>query len=151
MPAEEHKALIRRSYEVFNQGNFTTFFELFTPDVVFHQASMTIQGLEAFKQLHSMFLTAFPDFHFTVEDMITEGDKVAIRNTPRGTHRGVFLGIPPTGKHTTVTESAISRIVGGKIAEHWSETDMLGLLQQLGVIPPPGQADEQTSHLSHLK
>jgi len=101
---------------------------------------MTIQGLEAFKQIEAMLLTALPDVHYTVEDLLAEGDKVAVRLTVTGTQHGAFMGIPPTGKHTTVTESAISRIVGGKIAEHWSETDMLGLMQQLGVNPPPGQA-----------
>ncbi len=140
MSTEEHKALLRQAYEAVNQGNLTAFFELFTPDFVLHNGSMTIQGLEAFKPLEAMLLTALPDIHYTVEDLVAEGDKVAVRLTVTGTHRGVSMGISPTGKHTTVTESAISRIVGGKIAEHWSETDMLGLLQQLGVIPAPGQA-----------
>jgi len=142
MSTEENKALLRRTYEAVNQGNLTAFFNLFTPDFVLHNGSMTIQGLEAFKQLEAMLLAALPDIHYTVEDLVAEGDKVAVRLTVTGTHRGVFLGISPTGKHTTVTETAISRIVGGKIAEHWSETDMLGLLQQLGVIPPPGQPGE---------
>jgi steroid delta-isomerase-like uncharacterized protein len=124
---------------VFNQGDFTAFFELFTPDFVFHQTSMTIQGLDAFKQLHSMYLTAFLDFQFTVEDLVAEGDKVAIRNTTQGTHQGEFMDIPPTGKHWTVAETAISRIVGGKIAEHWTNPDLLGLLQQLGVVSLPGR------------
>ena len=142
MSTEENKTLLRRTYEAVNQGNLTAFFEQFTPDFVLRNGSLTIQGLDAFKQLEAMLLAALPDIHYTVEDLLAEGNKVAVRLTVTGTHRGVFLGIPPTGKHTTVTESAISRIVGGKIAEHWSETDMLGLLQQLGVIPPPGQAGE---------
>ncbi len=140
MSTEENKALIRRVYEAVNQRNLTAFFELFTPDFVLRNGSMTIQGLEAFKQIEGMLLTALPDLHYTIEDLIAEGDKVAVRLTATGTQHGAFMGVPPTGKYTTVTESAISRIVGGKIAEHWSETDMLGLMQQLGVIPPPGQA-----------
>ncbi len=142
MSTEENKALLRCAYEAVNQGNLTAFFELFTPDFVLHNGSMTIQGLEAFKQLEAMLLAALPDLHYTVEDLIAEGDQVAVRITATGTHHGTFLGVPPTGKHTTVTESAISRIVGGKIAEHWSETDMLGLLQQLGAVPMPGQPGE---------
>ncbi len=140
MSTEENKALLRRAYEAVNQRNLTAFFELFTPDFVLRNGSMTIQGLEAFKQIEGMLLTALPDLHYTIEDLIAEGDKVAVRLTATGTQHGAFMGVPPTGKYTTVTESAISRIVGGKIAEHWSETDMLGLMQQLGVIPPPGQA-----------
>ena len=142
MSTEENKALLRRTYEAVNQGNLTAFFELFTPDFVLHNGSMTIEGLEAFKPLETMLLAALPDIHYTVEDLVAEGDKVAVRLTVTGTHRGVLLGVPPTGKHTTVTESAISRIVGSKIAEHWSETDMLGLLQQLGAVPLPGQPGE---------
>jgi steroid delta-isomerase-like uncharacterized protein len=139
MSTEEHKALLRRTYEAVNQKNLTAFFDLFAPDFVLHNGSMTIQGLEAFKQVEAMLLTALPDIHYAVEDLIAEGDKVAVRLTVTGTHHGVLLGVPPTGKHTTVTESAISRIVGGKIAEHWSETDLLGLLQQLGAFPLQGQ------------
>ena len=142
MSTEENKALLRRTYEAVNQRDLTAFFEQFTPDFVLRNGSMTIQGLEAFKQIETMLLTALPDIHYTVEDLVAERDKVAVRLTVTGTHRGAFLGIPPTDKHTTVTESAISRIVGGKIAEHWSETDMLGLLQQLGVIHFPGQGSE---------
>jgi C-1 hydroxylase len=119
MSIEENKALIRHTYEAVNQRNLTAFFELFTPDFVLHNGSMTIQGLEAFKQIEAMLLAALPDLHYTVEDLIAEGDKVAVRITATGTQHGTFMGIPPTGKHTTVTESAISRIVGGKIAEHF--------------------------------
>jgi steroid delta-isomerase-like uncharacterized protein len=140
MSTEENKALLRRTYEAVNQGDLTAFFEQFAPDFVLHNGTMTIRGLEAFKQIEAMLLTALPDIHYTVEDLIAEGDKVAVRLTVTGTHRGVLLGVPPTGIPTTVTESAMSRIVGGKIAEHWSNTDMLGLLQQLGAIPMPEQS-----------
>jgi predicted ester cyclase len=137
--SEENKAILRRTYDAVNQGNLTAFFEQFTPDFVLHNGSMTIQGVEVFKQLETMLITALPDIHYKVEDLLAEGDKVAVRLIVTGTQRGELLGIPPTGKYTSVTESAISRIVGGKIAEHWSETDMLGLMQQLGVIPAPEQ------------
>jgi predicted ester cyclase len=78
--------------------------------------------------------------HFTVEDIIAEGDKVVARLTARGTQQGEFMGIPPTGKRATVTAIDINRMVGGKSVEHWLEMDTLGLLQQLGVVPMPGQA-----------
>ena len=86
-----------------------------------------------------MYLTAFPDLYFTVEDLIAEGDKAVARLTVRGTQQGVFMGIPPTGKHVTVTAIDINRFAGGKSVEHWLNMDTLGLLQQLGVIPAPGQ------------
>jgi predicted ester cyclase len=87
-----------------------------------------------------MFLTAFPDLHFKVEDMIAEGNKVVTRITISATHQGPFMGILPTGKHMTITSIDIKRIAGGKFVEHWVNYDQLGLLQQLDVVPAPGQA-----------
>ena len=83
-----------------------------------------------------MLFTAFPDLHFTIEDMIAEGDTVVVRYTTRGTHHGNFRGIPSTGKQVSGTAMFIDRLVNGKAVEQWSNGDDLGLLQQLGVIPP---------------
>src|SRR5205823_14624824 len=96
-------------------------------------------GIEGSKQFIAMYLTAFPDVHFTVEDIIAEGDKVVTRLTVRGTQQGAFMGIPATGKQTTSTGIDINRIVDGKSVEHWLEMDTLGLLQQLGAVPAPGK------------
>jgi len=74
------------------------------------------------------------------EDMIAEGDKVVLRSTFRGTHKGDLMGIAPTGKQVTMPLILIYRIADDKIVEHWMQADALGLLQQLGVIPPMGQA-----------
>jgi predicted ester cyclase len=98
MSTEDNKANVRRGYEALNQRNLAVFDELLTPEIVFHNASTTIQGLEAYKQFLSMYITAFPDLHFTIEDMIAEGDFVVVRQTTRGTHQGNLMGIPPTGK-----------------------------------------------------
>ena len=87
-----------------------------------------------------MFRAAFPDLQATIEDLIAEGHKVAVRGTLRGTHPGELLGIPPTGAQVTVPLIDINRIEAGKLVERWGEADMLGLLHQLGVIPAPGQA-----------
>ena len=138
MSTEDNKAHVRRGFEAVNQKNLAVFDELLTPDVVFHTASTTMQGLEAYKQFLSMYMTAFPDLHFTIEDMIAEGDTVVARFTTRGTHQGNFMGIPPTGKQGSGTGIFIDRIVNGKAVEQWFNTDDLGLLQQLGVIPPMG-------------
>lgn len=86
----------------------------------------------------AVYTAAFPDLQLTTEDMVAEGDKVAIRNTWRGTHQGAFQGLPPTGKHVAFTGTDIFRFVGGKIAEQWADLDALGLMQQLGVIPAMG-------------
>jgi len=138
MSTEDNKAHVRRGFEAVNQKNLAVFDELLTPDVVFHNASTTMQGLEAYKQFLSMYITAFPDLQFTVEDMIAEGDRVVARCTTRGTHQGALMGIPPTGKQVKTTLIFIDRIVNGKGVEQWSNGDDLGLLQQLGVIPPMG-------------
>ena len=138
MSTEDNKAHVRRGFEAVNQKNLAVFDELLTPDVVFHNASTTMEGLEAYKQFLSMYMTAFPDLHFTIEDMIAEGDTVVARFTTRGTHQGNLMGIPPTGKQVSGTGMFIDRIVNGKALEQWFNTDDLGLLQQLGVVPTMG-------------
>jgi steroid delta-isomerase-like uncharacterized protein len=138
MSIEENKANVRRGFEAVNQKKLAVFDELLTPDIVVHTASTTNQGLEAYKQVLSMYMTAFPDLHFTIEDMIADGDTVVVRYTTRGTHQGNFMGIPPTGKQVSVTGMFIDRIVNGKAVEQWINGDDLGLLQQLGVVPTMG-------------
>ena len=141
MSTEHNKALVRRvNEEGLNQHNPALVNELCAPDFVFHNASRTIQGLQAYQQFLSKFFTAFPDAHFTIEDMIAEGDNVVARYTLRGTHQGNFMGIPPTDKQITVTGIEIFHFANGKAVEEWVNGDDLGLLQQLGVIPAPGQA-----------
>jgi predicted ester cyclase len=141
MSTEDNKAIIRRFYEeVFNRGNLAVD-AFIDPNQVDHFAPPgTPGGLEGAKQTIGMFQTAFPDLHFTVEDMIAEGDKVVARITMSGTQQGAFMGIPPTGKHVTVTAIDFNRLAGGKSVEHWVEMDTLGMMQQLGVVPAPGQA-----------
>ena len=87
-----------------------------------------------------MYRNAFPDIHFTIDEQIAGGDKVATRWTAQGTHKGELVGIPATGKSSTVTGIAVDRIVNGKIAESWGIFDRFGMMQQLGVIPVPEAA-----------
>src|SRR6266568_843369 len=137
MSTEANKASVRRFYdEVFNKKNRAAIDEFIDLSHVDHAAPPgTPGGLKGVKQTLTMYLTAFPDLHFTVEDLIAEGDKVVARLTTRGTQQGVFMGIPPTGKQVTVTAIDINRIVGDKSVEHWLNMDTLGLLHQLGAIP----------------
>jgi len=142
MSTEENKAVARRTYEAFNQaistGTWAALGEFLAADLVDHNpAPGQGPGLEGVKQVFSAFLAAFPDLSFTVEDMIAEGDKVVSRLSLHGTHKGDFQGIPATGKMVTQTGIDILRVAGGKVAERWGEFDNLGLLQQLGVVPPP--------------
>jgi len=136
MSTEENKAVLRRNEEVFNKGNLAVADETIATNYILHgPGGQEFKGPEGFKQLVTMFRTAFPDLHATVEDMVAEGDKVAHRLILRGTHKGDLMGIAPTGKQVTLSAITISRFVGGKEVEGWSITDML---QQLGVAPPTG-------------
>ena len=137
MSTQDNKALVRRGFDTLNERNWTAFYELISPDMVLHEASATLQGLEAYQQFVSMYYAAFPDLHFTVEDMIAEEDRVVARYRGRGTHQGELMGIAPTGKPTTVSNILITRIANEKVVEQWLNTEMLGMLQQLGVVPMP--------------
>ena len=140
MQVETNTTVASRWYEeVFNAGNVALIDELFAPDFVDHDPSNPLPGLEGVRQLVSMYRGAFPDLHLTIEDEITEGDKIVTRFTGRGTHKGSLMGIPPTGKRATITAIDILRFEHGRIAEHWGNQDLLGMMRQLGVIPAPGQ------------
>lgn len=142
MSVAEHKALIHRTVDAFNLGDWDAVDRLFAPDYVDHdpyRANLP-PGPAGVKQAWTGFRAAFPDLHATIEDLIAEGDKVAVRGAIRGTHLGELMGIPPTGKRVTMTLIDVNRIGGGKLAERWAEADMLGMLQQLGVVPGPPDA-----------
>ena len=138
MSVEENKALYRRWFEeVVTRGNLGLANELVGPDYVLHFPGVEAPvDLEGHKQLVSMFRAAFPHWEESVEDVIGDGDRVVIRVVGRGTHQGEFQGIAPTGSHVTASGVGIARIENGRIAEAWAEYDALGLLQQLGALPP---------------
>ena len=140
MSAEENKALVRRFVEeVQSAGNIDAVDELCSPEFVNHSAPPGVpSNCEGVKQLTAMFRRAFPDSYFTVEEMIAEGDKVVTRKTFHGTHEGEFMGIPPTGRGVSMGLIDIVRVSEGRVVEHWSMGDNLGLMQQLGIVPQPG-------------
>jgi steroid delta-isomerase-like uncharacterized protein len=134
---ETNKALERRVFdEIWNQGLLDVADEVFAPDAILHLGTDDVQGPEGFKEYVAGYREAFPDIHWAVEDQVAEGDMVVTRLTGTGTHQGELMGIPPTGLQVTVTAIANVRIVGDKIQESWSSWDALGLMQQLGVMPP---------------
>jgi steroid delta-isomerase-like uncharacterized protein len=139
MSSEENKAVVRRAVEAFNQGDQDAVDELFAANYVDHDPSRAglPTGPEGVKQAWVAFRAAFPDLQGTIEDMITEGDKVAVRGTISGTHEGDLMGIPPTGRQVRVTLIDVNRIEGGKLVERWGVSDMLGMMQQLGVMEQP--------------
>jgi len=141
MSTNENKDIVRRFYEeIWNRGNMKLVDELLSTDFVDHNPQMSGPGRENAKKLFAMYRTAFPDLRMTVEDQIAEGDEVVTRFSAHGTHRGELMGISPTGKHTSITGIDILRLAKGRIVEHWGEVDNLGLMTQLGVVPPPGKS-----------
>jgi len=95
-----------------------------------------MRGPSGYLAIIAMMREGFPDIRWTSEEMISEGDTVAVRFTMRGTHQGTFFGVPPTGTEITVQALALYRLTEGKIAEEHGAPDMLGLLQQIGAFPP---------------
>ncbi len=139
LSVEENKALVRRLVEAWNTRNWDVLDELMAPICVDHYALPGQKpGREGYKEAQISITNALPDIQFTLEDMIAEGDKVVVRLTLSGTHRGEFMGIVPKNKRVTVPEISIWRIVGGKFVEEWGFCDRLSFVQQLGVIPPIG-------------
>ena len=146
MSVELNKALVRRLFDAdLNErdqaARSKAADEFIAVDFVDHTNPPGLQhGLESHKQIVTILRRAFLDLYWEYEEPIAESDKVAIRVNMHGTHQGEFFGIPPTGKPVTVSGIHVLRIANGKIAEHWGTNDDLGLLQQLGVVPAPGQA-----------
>jgi len=138
MTTDENKAIVRRFIEqVLNGGDVAAADQYMTAQPLEHDPwPGQPPTLEGWKQGLTALRTALPDYRFTIEDLIAEGDKIVVRGTSRGTHKGEFMGIAPTGKQFVMTELHIVRIADGKIVEHWGNHDDLGMLQQLGVVPP---------------
>lgn len=138
MSIEENKILVRRFYREIDVGNIDAMDELVAEDYVDHSPPpfpAFAPGREGLKQAFRMFWEATPGTH-EIEDQIAEGDKVVTRLTCRGTHRGNLPGIPVTGNGMVMTATVIHRIENGRLAEKWSDKDVLAMLQQLEVIPP---------------
>ena len=140
MSIEENKSIVRRFFEVGpSKGDLDAANELLAPDFFLHVPMPCSPGVRGIDEVVSACRAAFQDLQVTVEDMVTEGDMVAARFTARGVHNGAFMGLPPTGKPITMTGMEIFRLENGKIAELWGEANLLGLMQQLGILPPMEQ------------
>jgi steroid delta-isomerase-like uncharacterized protein len=126
--------------EAFNKGNLEVLDELVAQDVVDHDpAPGQPPGREGMKQFVTELRTAFPDLQLAIENVVAEGEYVAFNYTINGTHQGEFMGIEPTGKQVSVKAMEMVRIAGGQMVDRWGNTDQLGLLEQLGALPPIGQ------------
>ena len=138
MSVEDNKALTRRFFEEVIRGrNFDLLDELVSEDFVEHEAfpGLPTTGPEAPRAALGLFVAALPDLDMSIDEIIAEGDKVVVRGTMSGTHRGEFMGIPPTNKSIKVSFIDIVEIRGGKATAHWGVTDRAAMMEQLGLVP----------------
>lgn len=140
---ESNKQNAQRWFEeVFSNGKLEVIPELIAAEYVNHDQNApdgAWRGFEGANALINTYRSPWPDVRFTIEDQIAEGDRVVTRWTAVGTHTAPFGNIPATHKKVTVSGINIKRLVNGKAVEEWVRFDMMGLLQQLGAIPSPGQ------------
>lgn len=142
---ERNKGNFRRLIdEVINGGKLELASELLTVDRPDYQQlglpAESLRGYDGFRMVIGLFRAGFPDLRFTSEFMIAENDLVLSYNRVEGTHRGAFMGIPPTGKHFTASAADVCRFdAAGKISAHWGVFDIFGMMVQLGVVTAPGQ------------
>lgn len=134
----ENRVLIKRWFEeVWNKGRTSAIDDMVTSQTMIHGLGPTARDVGAFKQFHAAYRNAFPDVKIQVDDVITEGEKVAVRWSGSGTHRGDGLGFPATGKAVRFSGMTIVRVDNGKLVEGWNEFDQLGMLMQLGIVSLP--------------
>ncbi|WP_437826067.1 ester cyclase [Sorangium sp. So ce1153] len=135
---EQHNATVVRRYfdEAWSRGHLDVLDELLAPGYVNHTPSTPDPppGPGGLKPIVAAFRVAFPDLRFTVEDLIAEGDRVAVRVRMEGTQDGPLFGVAATHRHVSVEQVNIELFRGGKIVEHWRVTDELGLMRQLGAV-----------------
>jgi steroid delta-isomerase-like uncharacterized protein len=135
MSTETNKAIVRRFIsEVFERGQMDSVDELVSADFVPHSWPSVKPGTEGLKQAMQRVFSGLAQPSMRIEDMIAEGDRVAVRLTAHATQKGEFMGIPGTGKKYTISETHIFRVRHGKIVEHWRDADTLGMMQQLGAL-----------------
>lgn len=143
MSRSEYETIARRFYEQGASGQWDD--ELIAADIDYHGPPMIGErhGRDAFKQVLNVFRTAFPGFTTTVDDVLVDGDRVAVRHTHYATQTGDFAGVPATGRTVVVPGIEILRLRDGQIAEFWHHDDFLALMQQLGAIPAPAGDDRE--------
>jgi len=139
MSNEENKAVVRGFFAALDEQDLDGVAAMLAPDYRLHFDGNPEMNREAGIGFFGAFLAAFPDITHEVQDQIAEGDRVATRIVVHGTHQKEMMGIPATGNEMTISATNMFRVDQDKIAEHWVNSDGLGMMMQLGAIPPPGQ------------
>jgi steroid delta-isomerase-like uncharacterized protein len=142
MSTEDNRAIACRFGEVWAAGGLHIVDELASPDIIVSYPAypQPIRGAEAFKTFLAEFFVGLPDVTVTIDDTLAEGDKVAVRWTIRGTHKGTLLGFPATGRPVQISGITFYRITGGKVVEETGIGNTLGLLQQIGAVVAPAKS-----------
>ncbi|HZD36722.1 MAG TPA: ester cyclase [Nitrososphaeraceae archaeon] len=133
---DQNKAMIRQYFELHSQKDLQKIEKLWPPNHRFYFSGMPPMDWNGHKQFLTALFNAFPDIHFAIEDILAEDNKVAFRLAVTGTHKGEFQGIPPTGKKISFGGTGIGTIIDGKLEENRAHADIMGLMQQLGAVPP---------------
>ena len=140
---EQNEAVVRQVLALIDERNLDEAFELYALDYIYHGPAGELRGRDGIRGLWEVFLTGFPDLHSTIEDMVSEGDKVVLRWRVEGTHTGEFMGVAPSNKKITLGVTEIFRVENGQLVEAWDQFDQLGLMQQIGAIPMPETASAE--------
>jgi steroid delta-isomerase-like uncharacterized protein len=137
MATDNHKLIMNRFVEFINTANEKLAQELISPNAKFYVPGSPepMQGPAGYLAIIGMMRSGFPDIQWTLDETIAEGDKVAARFTMRGTHKGYFLGVSPTGKSIAVKAMNFYRLSNGQFVEEYGMPDMMGLMQQIGALP----------------
>lgn len=135
MSTENNKALVLSFYDAINSGDLDRFDDVISDDFIEHEEfpGLPTRGPESVKEQLAVFKTAFPDLQMKADDVLADGDRVVVRGTMTGTHRGEFMGAPPTNNNVSVQFIDIIEVHDGKATEHWGITDGAALMQQLGL------------------
>ena len=145
----DNKSIVRLLYdEVWNKRRLELVDEIISPSHALHDPNLTgsAVGPEAYKRLVSRWVAGISDLRFTLEDMVGENEKLAVAWTISGTHKGEFMGVPPTNKKVTVDGITIHHFVNAKIMDSYASWDAWGMMQQLGVVPALGESKASTAH-----
>jgi len=143
---ETNKALVRRWFkEVWNEGREATIDELFAESGIAYglgEGEAEVRGPAQMKPFVRNLRNSFPDLQISIQDIVAEEDKVVVRVLLEGTHSGLGLGVPASGRGVRVAGIVVIRVSKGQLVEGWNSWDQLGLLRQIGALPAPGDEDQ---------
>jgi steroid delta-isomerase-like uncharacterized protein len=140
MAQNENVAAIERAVAHMNEGNVDGYLELYADDLTVHGYPPGVEGKAGVSEFYRSFRSGFSDFELTIEDVLTDGDKVAGRYTIRGTHSGELMGVPGTGNKVELDGQSFFRFENGRVVERWQAMDAVPLLMQIGAMPAPEPA-----------